>query len=53
MHLISHRKVGGLGLVDIKDYYTATLLAQLKHWFNPHSEALWLEIETYLGGPLT
>lgn len=39
-----------MGLADIKDYYIATPLTQSKHWFNPHSEALWVEIEKHLGG---
>lgn len=31
MHLIRHRKYGDLGMVDIADYYLASLLAQSKN----------------------
>lgn len=50
MHLIRHRKYGGLGMVDIADYYLASLLAQSKNWFNYHPEALWVGIEKHLKG---
>lgn len=49
MYLINHRKIGGMGLVDIKDYCIASPLTHSKHKFNPHSEALWVEIEKHLG----
>lgn len=32
--LIKHRKVGGMGIPDIRDYHIAAILDQLKFWFN-------------------
>lgn len=46
--LTKHRKAGGIrpcGHVHLQDYYFASLLAQLQHWFLPHSGTLWAELE--------
>lgn len=43
--LTKHRTVGGMGIVDLHDYLTATHLDHLKHRFNPSTETLWLDIE--------
>lgn len=40
-----HKSVGGLGYVDLKDYYYASLLAQLKPWFMPHSQSIRRDLE--------
>lgn len=42
-----HKSVGGLGYPIIFDYYIATLLSQLKPWFNPAINKQWMVIERY------
>lgn len=37
--------VGGVGHTHIKDYYTASILAQLKGWLNPSLTTLWATLE--------
>lgn len=44
-NLISHRKVGGAGLVDIDDYLWAVRLDHIKYWFRTHENPLWVDIE--------
>lgn len=44
--LIKHRSVGGVGLVDIRDYLNAAHLDQLRCWFRGSFEVLWLEIDS-------
>lgn len=46
VNLMKHRLAGGMGLPIIKDYYTASLLAQLRTWFTPKSSCPWYEIES-------
>lgn len=43
--LIKRRNAGGMGHVHIQDYYFASILAQLKHWFSPHANTPWKELE--------
>lgn len=43
--LIKHRSVGGMGLINIKDYYWASMLTQLKHWISPSPDILWSSLE--------
>lgn len=46
--LVKHRIAGGMGLVDIQDYFRASILTQLKHWFNPSTDILWSSLEQAL-----
>lgn len=46
--LVKHRLSGGMGLVDIHDYYRASILTQLKSWLNPTPDTLWCSIEQAL-----
>ena len=34
-----------MGLPDIRNYYFASILDQMKHWFNPTNDKLWVNIE--------
>lgn len=43
--LIKHRSKGGMGHIDIKDYYLASIISQLKDWFQPTPTTLWSAIE--------
>lgn len=43
--LITSRKVGGVGHILIKDYYVASILAQLRTWFPNSPRTRWQEIE--------
>lgn len=40
-----HSSVGGMGYIDFYDYYTATILTQLKERFLPLPDTLWGKIE--------
>lgn len=40
-----HRRVGGMGVPDIQDYYTATLLDQLRFWFTQPNTKPWCSLE--------
>lgn len=46
--LIKHRKVGGMGFPDMKDYHVAVVLDQLRHWFISSNAKHWTNIEQYL-----
>lgn len=52
--LIKHKKVGGMGQTNIKEYSAATILAQLRGWFTTHHTTLWAELEQHqvMGGNL-
>lgn len=39
---------GGMGLVDIQDYYRASILAQLGAWIGPNPDILWSDVEQAL-----
>lgn len=39
------KKAGGMGLPDVKDYYVAVLLDQIRHWFTPTLGKQWRHIE--------
>lgn len=45
--LIRHKRVGGMGLLDLKDYYVAVVLDQLRHWFAPSDTKQWKAIKQY------
>ena len=36
---------GGMNLPDIRNYYYAAILDQMKYWFSPQKDKLWLNIE--------
>lgn len=36
---------GGMGVPDILAYYKATILDQIKVWWNPTQQIMWLKIE--------
>lgn len=40
-----HRRARGIGLPDIQDYYTATLLDQLRFWFIQPNLKPWCTLE--------
>lgn len=40
-----HRSVGGLGIPILKDYYTVTILDQLRGWFNQSAPKPWCQLE--------
>lgn len=46
--LIKHRSTGGMGYIDIKDYYYATILSQIKEWMNTSPTTLWSDIENHM-----
>lgn len=46
--LIKHRSAGGMGYIDLIDYYLATLLSQLKDWLSDEPTTLWGNIENNL-----
>lgn len=46
--LLKHRGAGDTRLVDVKDYYLAARLDQIKNWFNPVSSLLWTGIKQIL-----
>lgn len=46
--LVKHRLAGGMGLIDIQDYFRASILTQLKHRFNPSPDILWISLEQAL-----
>lgn len=43
--LATTRKAGGVGLVTLKDFYTSSILAQLKTWFPQANSTRWKELE--------
>lgn len=43
--LIKHRKAGGVGHVQLQDYYFTAIFSQLQHWLLPSSNALWVDLE--------
>lgn len=43
--LTSSKNKGGMNLPDMHKYYYATLLDQMKYWFFPNDDKLWLSIE--------
>lgn len=43
--LTSNKIVGGMGLAEVKNYYNASLLDQMKHWFSSSEDKLWTNIE--------
>lgn len=45
VYLVRHRLAGGMGLVDIHDYFRASILVQLRTWLDPNSVAVWKIIE--------
>lgn len=47
-HLVKHKKRGGVGLVTIPDYWVAAQMSQLKKWFLPALDNLWVDSESYL-----
>lgn len=42
---VMSRKVGGVGNIVIKDYYLASILAQLRSWFPESPNPRWQELE--------
>lgn len=50
VHLIHHRKIGVVGLVDLWVYYLAINLAHIRHWFQSPHTSPWVEIEEALVG---
>lgn len=44
--LIKHRLCGGVGYIDFYDYYSASILTQLKEWFLPSPTTVWGLIES-------
>lgn len=46
--LLKHRLAGGMELVDVKDYYLATRLDQIQHWFKLIDPLPLVEIEKTL-----
>lgn len=46
--LIRHRLAGGMGLVDIRNYFRASILTQLKSWLDPKSNPVWKGIKQNL-----
>lgn len=49
-HLIKHKKAVGVGIVDLANYYYAFILTQLKFWFHPSPDTLWVHMESALSG---
>lgn len=43
--LLKHKNAGGMGMTDLRDYWVATRLSQLRSWFNPSPDKLWIDIE--------
>lgn len=43
--LIKHRKVGGMGVTDLKDYHIAAILGHPKYWFNSPEQKHWCAVE--------
>lgn len=43
--LNKHRSKGGMGYIDIKDYYIATILSKMREWTQPNPTTLWSDIE--------
>lgn len=41
--LIKHRLAGGMGLIDLNDYFRASILNQLKNWITPLPDTLSIE----------
>lgn len=41
----NHKQIGGLGVPNLKDYYTATILEQLKQWFANRDIKHWTHLE--------
>lgn len=52
--IVKYRSAGGVGHTHIRDYYTASILAQLKSWFPSSIPTLWalLERQQVPGGNL-
>lgn len=46
--LVKHRSTGGMRYIDIKDYYNATILSQMKEWMNIIPTTLWSDIENHM-----
>lgn len=46
--LVKQRLADGMGLIDIQDYFRASILTQLKSWFSPAPDILWSGIEQSL-----
>lgn len=45
--LIKLRGAGGMGHTDLRDYHTASILAQIKEWFAQNPNTLWAELEQH------
>lgn len=43
--LLKHKNAGGMGMTDLRDYWVATRLSQLRSWFNLSPDKLWIDIE--------
>lgn len=43
--LCTPTKYAGLEVLNMLIYYKAVILAQTKHWWNPHNPTTWLRIE--------
>lgn len=44
--LIKHRLYGGVGYVDFQDYFSASILTQVREWFNSTPTTQWGHIES-------
>lgn len=44
--LIKNRLRGGVGYIDFHDYFSASILTQLKEWFQPSPTTIWGSMES-------
>lgn len=45
--LLKHKCAGGMGMIDLLDYWVATHLSQFKSWFLTTTDRLWVDVEQH------